>query len=220
MFPTLYSNRSAAHLKVNDGKAALTDAKIAVAMRPAWGKGHMRLGGAHAVLGELDEAVKAYRRACELEPANREYTAALSNARSRATALRGTRANQPPQPPPPQQARAQAQAGPGLGEQLSQAAAQAVVWLGAHHLEVLKGVAVLVALFVLSGGGGGGGVLGDNLGSVVLIGGAVYSELTADWFAAVRALLHRTSNAALRRFVSAGSGPSCGNVAVADHDAR
>jgi hypothetical protein len=182
MFPTLYSNRSAAHLKVNNGKAAETDARITVAMKPSWPKAHMRLGGALMSLGRPDDAATSFRTACDLEPGNREYEAAANDARFRATAPRGgptqphVQAHAQPRDQP------QAQAGGGLSEQVSQFVAQTVVWASAHQTEILQGMAVIVALYVITGGGGGGGALGDNFPQIILIGGAVYSESTVGYF--------------------------------------
>ena len=43
----LFSNRSGAHLQVDDGAAALADARQCVAARPDWGKAHYRLVRPH-----------------------------------------------------------------------------------------------------------------------------------------------------------------------------
>ena len=90
MFHTLYSNRSAAHLKLSNGRSAETDARIVVAMKPHWAKGHMRLGGALMVLERHAEAAEAFRAAYDIEPSNREYQAAASDARYSTSLSRST----------------------------------------------------------------------------------------------------------------------------------
>lgn len=51
----LYSNRSAARLKLGQAAAALADAQEAVRLRPSWDKAHFRQGCALEELGQLQD---------------------------------------------------------------------------------------------------------------------------------------------------------------------
>lgn len=77
----VYSNRSAAFLKVNKLKQALADAKTCCELRPNWEKGWYRAGMAHEALAALGGdgaaveragAEKAYNKASELAPQSAE----------------------------------------------------------------------------------------------------------------------------------------------------
>lgn len=64
----LYSNRSAAALKLKNFAQALQDAEKCVELAPKWGKGYVRLA---TVLKEMDrpeEAMKVIARGIEVEP--------------------------------------------------------------------------------------------------------------------------------------------------------
>ena len=65
-----FSNRSAAYAALKRFKEALEDADEAIQLRRDWVKGHMRRGAALAGMKKHEEAHKAYKKACELEPAN------------------------------------------------------------------------------------------------------------------------------------------------------
>mmetsp|Transcript_9746 Transcript_9746/g.12806 ORF Transcript_9746/g.12806 Transcript_9746/m.12806 type:complete len:265 (-) Transcript_9746:216-1010(-) len=79
--PSLYSNRSAAHLRLGNHREAKADAEVCIAMRPTWAKAHMRLGKALMLNGNPDEAVYSFRKASELDPDNREYSSAVNDAK-------------------------------------------------------------------------------------------------------------------------------------------
>jgi len=84
------SNRAAAHLALRDGAAAVADASRCVELAPLWAKGHFRLGQAREAVGATeDDAVtawRAYARAAELEPSNKDFAAAAERSRRTAAA--------------------------------------------------------------------------------------------------------------------------------------
>lgn len=67
----LYSNRSACYTSTKQFNKALEDAKQCVNINPAWSKGYNRVGAAHFGLGDLDEAEQGYKKALELDSANK-----------------------------------------------------------------------------------------------------------------------------------------------------
>lgn len=67
----LFSNRSACYASSKDFVNALSDAKECVKINPTWAKGYNRLGAAHYGLGDLDEAEQSYKKALELDSANK-----------------------------------------------------------------------------------------------------------------------------------------------------
>jgi tetratricopeptide (TPR) repeat protein len=80
---TYYSNRAAAHLGLGNGVQAAQDARMALELKPLWGKAHYRLGCAMSLLGRWDSAVLCFERALELDPEEDAATIeALSNARA------------------------------------------------------------------------------------------------------------------------------------------
>uniref|UniRef100_A0A383VM43 Cns1/TTC4 wheel domain-containing protein n=1 Tax=Tetradesmus obliquus TaxID=3088 RepID=A0A383VM43_TETOB len=79
----LYSNRSAALLKLNKVAKALADAEECVKLDPAFHKGYMRMALALESQQRLEEAVDCYRKAMQADNNNSEYAArakALSKA--------------------------------------------------------------------------------------------------------------------------------------------
>lgn len=80
----LYSNRSAAHAKAENYAAALEDANQTVSLNPTWSKGYSRKGSALAYLGKFDEALAAYEKGLELEPANQQLAAGLAEVKKQA----------------------------------------------------------------------------------------------------------------------------------------
>ncbi|URE39442.1 Heat shock protein [Musa troglodytarum] len=89
----LYSNRSAAYASLQRYEAALADARRTVELKPDWAKGYGRLGAAHLGLGDAGQAVSAYEKGLELDPANEALKVGLSDARPTAARSRA---------PPPQ----------------------------------------------------------------------------------------------------------------------
>ena len=75
----LYSNRSAAYARLHQYSEALADAEKAVKLKPDWSRGYYRLGVAHFGLGQLDEAVTAYKKGLEFDPDNEGLQAGLVN---------------------------------------------------------------------------------------------------------------------------------------------
>eukprot|EP00956_Cyclotella_meneghiniana_P009608 scaffold13251_cov78-Cyclotella_meneghiniana.AAC.4 len=65
-----YSNRSAAHLSLNDHARSIADSESSLELCPDYAKAHSRLGLAYFVSGQYDKAVKAYEVALEYEPEN------------------------------------------------------------------------------------------------------------------------------------------------------
>jgi len=65
----ILGNRSITYLKMGNAKAALEDAELAIKLRPDWGKGYLRKGMAHRVLGNHTEAFKAFYNCLTLEGA-------------------------------------------------------------------------------------------------------------------------------------------------------
>ncbi|BGP29634.1 hypothetical protein JCM10296v2_001373 [Rhodotorula toruloides] len=63
---SLYSNRSAAYLKVSKYDAALRDAEQAVLKRPTWSKAKARMAEVYARQQIFDLAKSSYERAIEL----------------------------------------------------------------------------------------------------------------------------------------------------------
>ncbi|KAJ9532757.1 hypothetical protein QJQ45_010876 [Haematococcus lacustris] len=70
----LYSNRSAALLKLKKVKKAQEDAERAVALRPEWDKGYIRRAAIHEELENLAEALEEYTVASKLNPGNKEMS--------------------------------------------------------------------------------------------------------------------------------------------------
>ena len=74
----LFSNRSAARIKLGDLKGAVADAERCVALAPSWTKGHSRLGAALHASGDMDAAIAAYAKGLSLEPTNTVLSQGLS----------------------------------------------------------------------------------------------------------------------------------------------
>jgi len=70
---TLYSNRSAALLKLGDLQAALADAQQCTRLAPTWPKGHFREGCCHRQMGEYSEASRAFSAGQLLEADNKDW---------------------------------------------------------------------------------------------------------------------------------------------------
>ncbi|DBA05357.1 TPA: hypothetical protein N0F65_007519, partial [Lagenidium giganteum] len=57
---TLFSNRSAAYLSINDPSRALHDADKCIDLCPSWVKGYLRRGAALMAMKRYEDAEKAY----------------------------------------------------------------------------------------------------------------------------------------------------------------
>jgi eukaryotic-like serine/threonine-protein kinase len=101
--------RSELELKRRRYDAAATDAKEAVALGDASGRGHLTLGEALLKKGAYHDAVTALRRAVEFRPKNRaakkellraEKLAAAADKAAKAAGAKAKKGKQPPVPPP------------------------------------------------------------------------------------------------------------------------
>ncbi|DAZ97763.1 TPA: hypothetical protein N0F65_009043 [Lagenidium giganteum] len=84
-----YSNRSAAYLKLHDGRNALLDAEKCVALKADWAKGHSRKGAALYALGRYADAFRAYKDGLALDPTNNALAEGLRLVEQRMTAPPG-----------------------------------------------------------------------------------------------------------------------------------
>lgn len=82
---SLYSNRSAAHLKVDKYDEALQDAEAAVLKRPTWSKALARMAEVYARQQVFDRSQQCYERAIELaedDAARKRYEASLATTKA------------------------------------------------------------------------------------------------------------------------------------------
>lgn len=70
----LYSNKSAALLKLKKVTKALEDAETCIKLKPDWDKGYFRKGAVLEEMGKLAEALKEYEHSLQLSPDNRELS--------------------------------------------------------------------------------------------------------------------------------------------------
>eukprot|EP00310_Coccolithus_braarudii_P025822 CAMPEP_0183360826 /NCGR_PEP_ID=MMETSP0164_2-20130417/56097_1 /TAXON_ID=221442 /ORGANISM="Coccolithus pelagicus ssp braarudi, Strain PLY182g" /LENGTH=254 /DNA_ID=CAMNT_0025535263 /DNA_START=26 /DNA_END=793 /DNA_ORIENTATION=+ len=75
-----FSNRSAAHAAMCRFKDALDDAQEAITLKPEWVKGYVRRGVALVGLKKYEEARKAYLKATQLDPANKQIVESMEEA--------------------------------------------------------------------------------------------------------------------------------------------
>jgi curved DNA-binding protein CbpA len=73
----VYSNRSAAYMKLNHISKALHDAERCVELAPSWVKGYSRLGVAQQGLKRFDTAISTFKKGIELDPNNSSLWSAL-----------------------------------------------------------------------------------------------------------------------------------------------
>lgn len=78
----LYSNRSAAYAKAEKYSQALEDAEKTVTLQPTWAKGYSRKGSALAYLGNIEESIKAYETALQLDPSNAQIKDSLADLKA------------------------------------------------------------------------------------------------------------------------------------------
>ncbi|KAL5702075.1 hypothetical protein ACHQM5_027336 [Ranunculus cassubicifolius] len=69
---TLYSNRSLCWLRLEDGKAALKDARRCMMRKPDWPKAHYRAGAALYLLKDFEKAAESFLEGLKLDPGNEE----------------------------------------------------------------------------------------------------------------------------------------------------
>mmetsp|Transcript_13705 Transcript_13705/g.41399 ORF Transcript_13705/g.41399 Transcript_13705/m.41399 type:complete len:304 (-) Transcript_13705:2114-3025(-) len=77
----LYSNRSAALLKLDKVAKALSDAQEAIRLKPEWDKAWTRRAGAREAAGQREEALKDYEHALSLNASNAEVAAKVKALR-------------------------------------------------------------------------------------------------------------------------------------------
>jgi tetratricopeptide (TPR) repeat protein len=82
-----FTNRAAAYAHMKRWDKSLRDAEKSVQLNPRWDKGHWRIGNAKMALGLVEEAEKAYKTACDIEPSNQSYKDSYQQARK--AALKG-----------------------------------------------------------------------------------------------------------------------------------
>ena len=103
----IYSNRSAAYLKLGKATAALKDAEACITWKGDFARGWLRKGQAHEALVQWRDAVEAYRSGLDIDPTNDQlkqaYTAADEQERRapRASAPAPAPAPAPPRAPAP-----------------------------------------------------------------------------------------------------------------------
>ena len=79
-----YSNRSAAHLGLNDYVASIEDSHKSLALQPKYAKAQLRLGLAYFAKGAYEEAVASYEKALAMEGGDNEWGRVhLEKARAR-----------------------------------------------------------------------------------------------------------------------------------------
>ena len=77
---TIYSNRSAAYLKIGKCSAALKDAETCITLKDDFARGWLRKGQAHEVMFQWRDAVEAYRFGLKIDPTNTVLKQAHQNA--------------------------------------------------------------------------------------------------------------------------------------------
>merc|ERR1712156_499094 len=85
-----FSNRSAAYMKSEDFRSALSDGEKAIELAPTWAKGYSRKGAALYALARFEEAKIAYEEASKLEPTNQTFKDEISRCASQLTGPGGS----------------------------------------------------------------------------------------------------------------------------------
>jgi tetratricopeptide (TPR) repeat protein len=191
ILPSLYSNRAAAHIKLGNGREAKNDADVCVLMKPDWAKGHMRLGKALMLLNNPQDALLSFRRAAELEPDNREYLAAVNDARyhtsrsgNNATSSNYSTTGTPP--PPPQQRQQQQRAPPPPPRHTNEHQGYHYVgppwyqpyllWINQNQRMIMQFGMIMVGVWFLMGSGviNMDAGFGGEIGTVLVVAGGIY----------------------------------------------
>jgi len=86
----LYSNRSACYCGLRQYDDALADASKCIEAKPDWGKGYGRKGAALHGLGRFDQAIAAYEKGLDVEPALAMLTKGLDDAKREAERDKGS----------------------------------------------------------------------------------------------------------------------------------
>jgi stress-induced-phosphoprotein 1 len=74
-----YSNRSAAHMNMNNAQKALEDANKCISIKPDWVKGYSRKGAALHELGKYEDAEQAFNEGLKIDPNNTPCKDGLGN---------------------------------------------------------------------------------------------------------------------------------------------
>jgi len=85
-----FSNRSAAYMKSEDFRSALSDGEKAIELAPTWAKGYSRKGAALYALARFEEAKIAYEEASKLEPGNQTFKDEITRCASQLTGPGGS----------------------------------------------------------------------------------------------------------------------------------
>jgi len=85
-----FSNRSAAYMKSEDFRSALSDGEKAIELAPTWAKGYSRKGAALYALARFEEAKIAYEEASKLEPGNQTFKDEIARCASQLTGPGGS----------------------------------------------------------------------------------------------------------------------------------
>jgi tetratricopeptide (TPR) repeat protein len=81
-----YSNRAAALLSMKKMEEAVVDSEKSLALKPDYGKAHARLGLAHFLLGNYQEAMESYTLGLKYDPGNKSTMNYLEKASKRLAA--------------------------------------------------------------------------------------------------------------------------------------
>lgn len=78
-----FSNRAAAYLSLKKFEEAISDCQRSLELNPNYGKAHSRLGLAHFLLGQYEQAVEAYLGAVAIEPNNATANSYLEKSKKK-----------------------------------------------------------------------------------------------------------------------------------------
>ena len=67
---SIYGNRAAAYLKLNEFIKSMEDAEKCIELKPDWAKGYQRKGNALHSMGQRAEALLSYQKGVEIDPSN------------------------------------------------------------------------------------------------------------------------------------------------------
>lgn len=76
----IYSNRSAAYLKIGKAAAALKDAEACITWKGDFTRGWLRKGQAHEAMDQWRDAVESYRSGLDIDPTNDQLKQAYKAA--------------------------------------------------------------------------------------------------------------------------------------------
>ena len=90
-----FSNRAAALVSLRKFHEAILDSERALSLKPDYGKAHARLGLAHFLLGNYQQATEAYTVALKYEPDNKASKSYLEKASKRLAESNGPKPTEP-----------------------------------------------------------------------------------------------------------------------------